>query len=81
VEAANLKSHGWISILDGAAWGLPSGEYLAKNTSFICGGGIGGGEVLGLASTGDSIYVYGTFITGFILLGSGIFLQKRSKFV
>lgn len=31
-----LLHNGWIKITSGTSWGLHSGEYLAKNTSFMC---------------------------------------------
>lgn len=33
------ENQGWIFIPDGSAWGLSEGSYLAKNTSYSCGGG------------------------------------------
>lgn len=39
----------------------------------------GGGEVLGLAATGDSIYVYGSFALGALLLILGIARVTKNK--
>lgn len=37
-----LKNEGWIYIPDGSAWGLENVAYLAKNSSYSCGGEVGG---------------------------------------
>ncbi len=79
-----LKSDGWIYVPAGNLWGLADAPYVAKNTSYSClpgavGGasdtvydGIGGGEILGLAATGDSILVYSSFLIGAIFLLVGL---------
>lgn len=36
-DRQNLLNNGWVSVPDGSAFGLSSGEYLAKNSSFSCG--------------------------------------------
>ncbi len=33
------QNQGWIYVPDGSVWGLSQGSYLAKNTSYSCGGG------------------------------------------
>ncbi len=34
-----LKKLGWVYVPDGSAWGLAQGAYMAKNSSYSCGGG------------------------------------------
>lgn len=77
-------NQGWIYIPSGAAWGLEDTPYLAKNNSFICGGGIGGGDVLGtstlgLAATGNSTYILQIALVGFIALALAYILKKVSN--
>lgn len=38
-EIQTLKNLGWYFVPDGSVWGLQEGSYMAKNTSFSCGGG------------------------------------------
>lgn len=75
-EIQVLKNAGWISVPNGELWGLASGEWLALNSSYQCqgsdtGGDIlaastqVGGDVLGLATTGNIVTIY-------VLLGFGI---------
>ncbi|MBI3981066.1 hypothetical protein HY345_03650 [Candidatus Microgenomates bacterium] len=82
-EINSLKNQGWIYIPDGSLWGLDKAPYLAQNTNFSCKGGIGGGEVLGvqklgkvlgLAATGDSVFVLSIFTAGFTSLLLGVIL-------
>lgn len=90
-----LISQGWILIPDGLAWGLKEGPYFAKNSNYACtsthsedsGGGRGGAvlgastqAVLGLATTGNILFILTVILTGFALLGTGIaFSFKRKK--
>lgn len=73
-EINDFTRQGWILVEDGSLWGLDKDPYLAKNVKYICKGlgGIGGGEVLGLASTGsiDSI-IYESFL---VSIGLGLLL-------
>jgi hypothetical protein len=72
-----LQSQGWISIPNGSDWGLESGQYLAKNDSFVCGGNNAiQGEVLGLANTGDMQAIVGLFSFGIMALISGVLLKR-----
>lgn len=36
-DKQNLLNNGWVSVPDGSAFGLSSGEYLARNSNFSCG--------------------------------------------
>ncbi len=88
-----LISQGWISIPDGSAWGLDQGPYLAKNSNYACassdriGGTANAGSVLGtstetvlgLATTGNILFILTVILTGFILLGSGASLSLKKK--
>ena len=78
-----LKSQSWFYVPSGVVWGLDQSPYVARNTAFSClpgsptqvlddSTGTGGGEVLGLAATGDSWLVYGTFAAGLVCLIWGI---------
>ena len=78
-EIESLKTQGWIFIPDGSAWGLDSSAYLAKNSNYSClgRGGIGGGEVLGLAATGNIKTIYALFSLGFLSLTIGYLLRQK----
>ena len=87
-EVNILISEGWISIPNGGAWGLDSAPYLAKNSNYSCTSGTGGTNdsksggtsavqgatqaILSLASTGNTMFILGVFLTGVTLLGAGI---------
>lgn len=81
-----LEREGWEFIPNGSLWGLDEGAYLAKNAPYICGGGrVGGasdtksGDVLGLATTGDSITLFGLAGLGAVLLLLAIVLRRYSN--
>lgn len=79
-----LKSQGWYYVVDGALWGLENQPYMAKNNQYECreeSGGIGGGEVLGLATTGDRALFYSFFGIGIglIFLLLGFLLLRKGK--
>lgn len=87
-----LISQGWILIPDGSAWGLETGPYFAKNSSYACtsSNAVGGAStgsvlgastkaVLGLATTGNIVFILTVILTGFALLGSGISLSFKKK--
>ena len=94
-----LVSQGWIKIADGLAWGLDSGPYLAKNSSYSCSStGTGGTSnnnssgsstgnilatstqaVLSLANTGNMVFIIGVFLTGFVLLLTGVALSFKKR--
>lgn len=74
-----LKNQGWYFVPNGALWGLDNAAYMAKNSDYECGGGIGGGEVLGLATTGNVARLFYVLIgigAMFLLLG---FLLHRKR--
>lgn len=79
-EKQTLINSGWIYIPNGALWGLEETAYFAKNSNYSCGpsGGIGGGEVLGLASTGGSSLPFVSAIVGLAALAFGVILNYRS---
>jgi len=82
-DIQTLKNLGWYYVPNGHLWGLDNAPYMAKNGEYECSGssgGIGGGEVLGLATTGDNALFYGLFgiATGLIFLFLG-FLFLRTK--
>lgn len=85
-------SQGWILIPNGSAWGLDNEPYLAKNSSYSCTTGSLGGvsdsksilatsaqAILGLANTGNIVFVLFTVLGGLALIGSGIALSKKNK--
>lgn len=86
-EIAILISQGWTQVPDGSAWGLDSAPYLIQNSSFACGGGTGGpevlgastGDVLGLATTGNTLFILSVILAGVTFTGLGAFLNKIKK--
>ncbi len=71
----SLKSQGWFYIPNGSLWGLENAPYVAINSVYSCGGGIGGvggPEVLGLAGTGDSVRLYSVGLLAFVFLVVGL---------
>lgn len=87
-EIQILKNQGWISVPNGELWGLAAGEWLALNSSYRCGGGIGGGDilaastsvpdVLGLATTGNIVTIYALAGFGLASLVVSFLLKKNS---
>lgn len=84
-ERAQLLADGWNYIPDGSAWGLENTTYFAKNSPMSCayggrGGGMvlgtGGGDVLGLAATGNITQILGFFVFGVLLLYCATKLNK-----
>lgn len=83
-----LISQGWILIPDGAAWGLDSGPFLAKNSSYTC-SGVGGisatnesssiDKILSLASTGNIRFILLTLVSGAALLFLGLVPNLKKK--
>ena len=64
-EIQVLKNSGWYFVPNGSLWGLDDVSYMAKNNSYACVGGIGGGDVLSLAATGNKAKFYSLIIIGF----------------
>lgn len=82
-EVQVLKNQGWYYVANGSLWGLDSAPYMAINNSYTCVGGLGGigvGDVLSLAATGNKAVFYSLIIVGVgsILLIFGL-LMRRSK--
>ncbi len=89
-EVETLRSQGWNYIPNGSLWGLEDAPYLAKNDRYSCaGGGIGGGDVLGasttagkalgLATTGNALYIVSVISSGLLLLAAGSILSIKKK--
>ncbi len=100
-EIKIYTNQGYVYIPDGAAWGLDSAPYLAKNSGYSCkGNGSGGsspssssssssnvggasasnpstGSVLGLASTGNSLFVLSVFTAGIASTLTGFVMRKK----
>ena len=79
-----LKNQGWHYIVDGALWGLDNAPYMAKNNEYACReslSGIGGGDVLGLATTGNKALLYSLIIigAGSILLLIGLLMRRVKR--
>jgi len=87
-----LINDGWNYIPNGALWGLKEEGYYAKNANYNCGGtdgGTGGGEItsvaastsniLGLASTGNNLYLIVSVIATTIFSLLGIFFYQKAK--
>jgi hypothetical protein len=82
-DIQNYKNSGWTYIPDGSAWGLDGIPYMAKNYNYTCAGGIGGGElggqVLGLASTGNLVFIAEVFSIGIFSLLLSFYLKKITR--
>ena len=86
-EIAVLISQGWTQVPDGSAWGLDQAPYLIKNSSFACFPGTGGSEVLGastsdvlgLATTGNSLFILSVILAGVTFIGFGGLINKLKK--
>lgn len=93
-EIEGLKSQGWNFVPNGALWGLEGEPYVAFNSEYICkrtsGGGVGStesvagisagvGQVLGLASTGNSKFLYSVLLISVISLSISLYLKKRAR--
>lgn len=76
-EQKTLTRQGWEYIPDGSAWGLSSGAYFAKNSTYLCNGGLGGGDVLGLASTGSMQTILTFALLGFSSLIMSLYLRSH----
>lgn len=79
----DLVRQGWHYVPFGDKWGLHSAPYVAKNSSFSCIGGKGGGssedgQVLGLATTGNLQEIIALAFIGITLLVAGRSLKKQS---
>ena len=86
-----LKSEGWTFVPNGIAWGLEDSAYMIKNAGYSCGGtGNGGsnsnsssdsnsstGQVLGLAFTGNIIFVFAFLGFGISSLLLGLYLSRK----
>ena len=73
----------WKYVPNGLAWGLTDDPYLIKNISYSClnktsgNGGVGGGSVLGLASTGNITTIIFYSISGIVLILVGLYLKEN----
>ena len=76
-----LTNNGWTYISNGADWGLDSAEYYAKNIAYVCGmkGGLSTGEILSLASTGNTALLQLLAIVGIVSLASGVVLERTAR--
>ncbi len=77
-QIGSLTSQGWILIPDGSAWGLDPIPYLAKNSNFSCGGS-NGGQVLGLAATGNSTLLYALISLGALTFVLSLLSRRRRQ--
>lgn len=82
-EIQVLKNSGWYYVPNGSLWGLDNAPYMATNYSYSCGGvlgGIGGGDILGLAITGNmSKWFYGLIGIGIMFVVLGLLLNFRLR--
>lgn len=76
-DIETMKNLGWIYIPNGELWGLENTPYLAKNSTYDCGGGVGGGSVLGLASTGGTASFYVFIVISIISLIAGVIVARK----
>lgn len=78
-EITQLTYQGWTYVPDGSVWGLQHAPYLAQNSRYTCTGGNGGGsggQVLGLASTGNTTFITSIAFFGLIFVSAGLVLTK-----
>lgn len=78
-EQKTLTRQGWTYVPDGSAWGLSSGSYYAKNDPYLCKGGLGGGQVLGLASTGSIQIILILLVAGSTTVATGVYLRLKTS--
>src|SRR3990167_3192719 len=78
-EIENLKTQDWVFVPDGTAWGLDNTSYLSKNSKYSCRGIGGGGDVLGLATTGDIKIIYSLLLIGTASLCLGFVLNRKGS--
>lgn len=82
-EIQTLKNLGWSYVPNGALWGLEDAVYMAKSDEYACSGSEEsdagtGGQVLGLATTGNIGTLYGFLIAGLGSLAFGFYLRYRA---
>ena len=76
----SFKNLGWFFVPSGSVWGLDDEAYLAQNINYSCLGvvlGTGGGDVLGLATTGNITLIYALASVGSLALFLGISKRRR----
>ncbi|MFC1625683.1 hypothetical protein ACFL1Q_01445 [Patescibacteria group bacterium] len=94
-EINTLKNLGWYFVPDGSIWGLAKSEYMAQNINYSCksetttttttsssgssDSGVGGGEVLGLATTGTTAQIAAFGLVGFVILAIGLILLEKTR--
>lgn len=84
-EKEYLVRSGWISIPNGALWGLDNAPYMVKNVDIVCGerGGapVSNPQILGLAATGrnHTRILVGILGTGSLLAGLYILFVRRAQ--
>ncbi len=54
VEQRVLEAEGWHYVADGSAWGLDSGEYMAKNSNYSCSSSNSGNGSSSSSSSSDN---------------------------
>lgn len=80
-----LKKEGWLYVGNGANWGLSSVPYVAKNFDYNCKPSVSvtpapassAQQVLSLASTGNTAFLYTLIIAGFVSIVTGLILRYR----
>ena len=80
-EIDAFTAKGWKYVPNGVPWGLSDSPYLVKNLNYSClaktSNGVGGGSVLGLASTGNIKTIIFYITSGIALILVGIYLKKN----
>lgn len=77
-DIQTLKNLGWTYVPNGELWGLENTPYLAKNIDYNCAPGQGG-EIMGLASTGNSTQLYAILGMALLSLIAGFVITRRKK--
>lgn len=87
-EINEQVAQGWVLVPDGSAWGLEAVPYLALNIDYSCSTGSVqgtsslnnsgvGGQILGLAATGNIESIMILAIFGTLLVTSGVLIRRK----
>lgn len=72
-----LKRQGWVYIPSGSLWGLDDAPYLTISENYLCKGGVGRGQILGLATTGNLSSIYGLMSFSLTALIAGLLIKRK----
>lgn len=80
-----LGKEGWVYVITGSPWGLEDSAYLAKNSDYACKASAAVTptpvkSTLGLASTGNILFIDALIISGGLSLITGMVLLRLSRY-